>query len=343
MKRFLEKRSLAHGMFVSFFFLFSFFVAPLAFAQEAPVLEIPIPGLEFSEITIAPGEQVNIPWIAEYLNALYRFSIIAAAVASTVVIMIGGLLWLTAAGNQATIGRAKEYIIGALMGLIISLGSYFILAQINPRLVDFNNIKIQTVGATCGSFDVTSAAQEQCAEMSPALTMFLLCFGNALRTSGMSEDKVTITSISAGGDVSSIEKTGYDNCRYNYKDSSCKTGHRPDSCHFGGPPDSICSDGSYAVDISATKQSDDNKTGNDKKLAQIAIDNCKDKGTFRLNSIYGPNGKWSNEEPDVKKPYPARAYDTTIDKDKKMQDDHQTHLHISVNPPSGTCKCDSVQ
>lgn len=115
-----------------------------------PALEIPIPDLRFSRVILTEddvsGERtLDIPFIADYISALYRYAIGVAAVLATVMIMIGGLQYLMAGGDATRVSNAKKRITDAVIGLLLSLGTYMILVAINPDLVSLKNIKVKLV------------------------------------------------------------------------------------------------------------------------------------------------------------------------------------------------------
>lgn len=87
-------------------------------------IQIHIPGLE--------GTQVRN--LGQYIQVIYVWAVRIAAVLAVVVIMVGGLLWLTSGGAER-LGKAKELIGNAVIGLLITVGSYLILQTINPDLV----------------------------------------------------------------------------------------------------------------------------------------------------------------------------------------------------------------
>ena len=121
---------------------------------KIPELQIKIPTLEggLGEVRVEKiGGQtfVTIPWIANYIGAIYKFGVIAAATLAAVMIMFGGFMWIIAAGSPERITKAKNYIFGATIGLIIALGSYTALEVINPQLIKPGEIKIPTVSAIC--------------------------------------------------------------------------------------------------------------------------------------------------------------------------------------------------
>ena len=122
-----------------------------------PVLEIPIPGIKFSDLTVN-GQEMSIPWIAQYISGIYYFALYAGAILAVVVIMGAGFVWLTSQGNQSTIGRAKEYISNALIGILILLGSYALLYNINPQLVELAALKI--ISFTGGAFVYNTTSSE---------------------------------------------------------------------------------------------------------------------------------------------------------------------------------------
>jgi hypothetical protein len=123
-----------------------FFALPALAETEAfrPRLSISIPTFSFSEITRAGGT-VTIPWLAEYANGAYKFAIGAAGLLAVVMMMYGGVRWLTAGGDSGRVTIAKDHIKNAAVGLVIVLGAYVILLTVSPDLVSFKPITITTV------------------------------------------------------------------------------------------------------------------------------------------------------------------------------------------------------
>ncbi|MBI5230534.1 MAG: hypothetical protein HY981_04530 [Candidatus Magasanikbacteria bacterium] len=116
----------------------------------APSLAINIPGFKgFSspqpQQEEAGGGVVYVSYLAEYLAALYRFLISIAGVISAVMIMVGGFQWIISGGNSAQRSSALERIKGALVGLVLVIGSYLVLYIINPDLVRFQSLRIPVV------------------------------------------------------------------------------------------------------------------------------------------------------------------------------------------------------
>ncbi len=98
-------------------------------------LQVNIPGLT----NINPQEGTSA--IGEYIKAIYNYAIGIVGILAALVIMLGGVIWLTAGGNTGRIDNAKSWITAGLTGLVIALSSYAILYTINPDLVDLQTTK----------------------------------------------------------------------------------------------------------------------------------------------------------------------------------------------------------
>ncbi|HRY82522.1 MAG TPA: hypothetical protein P5232_02385 [Candidatus Moranbacteria bacterium] len=83
------------------------------------------------------GRPENFP---AYLMAIYKFGLWAIGMCAVFMIMIGGYMYLTSAGNNTQTGKAKGIITDAIAGLILALVSYLLLYTINPDLVIFTSI-----------------------------------------------------------------------------------------------------------------------------------------------------------------------------------------------------------
>jgi hypothetical protein len=107
--------------------------------------QISIPGSGFTK-GIEYKIEENTKTIGTYITSIYNYLLAIVGLLSTIVLMAAGIIWMTAAGNTERISLAKNFIIGALTGLLLLLLSYILLKTINPNLVDFkpsdvNNIK----------------------------------------------------------------------------------------------------------------------------------------------------------------------------------------------------------
>lgn len=113
-----------------------------------PSLEINIPQLTFADISNTLDSEGNIylPWIGEYISAVYRFAMVAISIMAVIMIIIQGVR-ISASGGKDVAASYKK--IGtAMVGLLIAWGSYAILYNINPELVKFKALKIKYIETT---------------------------------------------------------------------------------------------------------------------------------------------------------------------------------------------------
>lgn len=117
-------------------------------SARKPVLEINIPGLNFSDIGSTTDETgatyFYIAWLPELISALYKFLLAVVSIVAVVVIIIQGLRVVASGGGEGKTTAYKK-IFQAVMGLFIAWGSYAILFTINPALVQFNALKVKVV------------------------------------------------------------------------------------------------------------------------------------------------------------------------------------------------------
>lgn len=108
--------------------------------------QVEIPGFEFGPSgEVAVGEydssdKMKSDLLARYLKALYDYGLGIAAILAALILMSGGVLWLTSGGNDSKITQAKELIIGSISGLLVLFFSWMLLNTINPALLQFKTI-----------------------------------------------------------------------------------------------------------------------------------------------------------------------------------------------------------
>ena len=91
------------------------------------------------------GKCLQVPWIGQYIGAIYRYGVAFAAVLAMLMITIGGVLWLTSAGSPERVNSAKSFVVSAITGLGLALFSFVILYTVNPRLVALEPLVVPTV------------------------------------------------------------------------------------------------------------------------------------------------------------------------------------------------------
>lgn len=111
-------------------------LAVLSLPAISMALELQYPsfgGFNMQEIAANPAENLN-----KLIGWFYYFIVAVAGLSAFVMLVWGGVQWLTSAGNPTKINEAKERITSALLGLLIILGSWLILQIINPDLTVLN-------------------------------------------------------------------------------------------------------------------------------------------------------------------------------------------------------------
>ena len=137
-----------------------------------PNLNIDIPGagsLFGGGQIVTEGEEkyFYLPYIGEYVSALYNYVLGIVGILAVVVIIFAGGIWLTAGGSPERIKTAQEYIFGAVTGVVLAFGSYLILYTINPDLVRFDAVKVEVIknipleGSGFGGYDAMPGDDER--------------------------------------------------------------------------------------------------------------------------------------------------------------------------------------
>lgn len=78
------------------------------------------------------------------VNILVEVIIGILGLGAVIMIVIGGMSYMSAGGDIGKTGKAREQIWNAILGLLIALGSFIILNTINPNLLNVNP-RIETV------------------------------------------------------------------------------------------------------------------------------------------------------------------------------------------------------
>ncbi len=132
---------------------------------DLPELQVSIPGLKFDEVNCVNNSAGNftcsIFWISNYVSAIYNYALTVAGILAAIMLMAGGLLWLTSGGDASKISKAKTLIGGSVTGLVILFSAYMILYEINPELTKLKPI---VVGEVSDNMNVMVASGSDSAE-----------------------------------------------------------------------------------------------------------------------------------------------------------------------------------
>ena len=114
---------------------------------KKPILAIKIPTLSgFSDIksNIDAQGYLHLPYIGEYLAAIYKFAMVAASIVAVGMLIKKGFDIAISGGGE---GKTEGYkrIGQIIIGVALMWGSYAILYNVNPELVEFKALKIKYI------------------------------------------------------------------------------------------------------------------------------------------------------------------------------------------------------
>jgi len=112
-------------------------------------LQIPIDTRKgFSTQELKDGKAIGM-----YFGDIYRWVTGAVGILAMLVFAYAGLLWLTARGEDSQVKQAQKLLVDSIAGITLVLGSYVILATINPNLVKLPALKVKEITAVEFSYD----------------------------------------------------------------------------------------------------------------------------------------------------------------------------------------------
>ncbi|MFA5024555.1 MAG: pilin [Patescibacteria group bacterium] len=113
--------------------------------------QIPINGLILNNGSAQVGTykeatgKMSSDLLSRYIKAIYNYGLGIAGILAAIVLMGGGILWLTSGGESSRITQAKDLIIGSITGLIILFCSWIILNTVNPNLLSFKLLETTVI------------------------------------------------------------------------------------------------------------------------------------------------------------------------------------------------------
>jgi hypothetical protein len=124
-----------HALFVLFMLLFSLSMASMpALAFDGGLNETANVAKDKGGPSFDPASNQNKKDISERVGEIIGLALSYVGVIFFVLIVYGGLQWMTAQGNDQKVAKSKELIINATIGLIIVLSAYAITSFIGNSL-----------------------------------------------------------------------------------------------------------------------------------------------------------------------------------------------------------------
>ncbi len=115
------------------------------------------------EVPIGQTEGLTSPsntLLIVYIQLIYQFIIAGIGVIAAAVIVYHGVRWALAAGNEGIIGKSKEGIVSAIIGVVLALLSYVILNALNPALVSSEPLVITKIAETAATESTGDAGED---------------------------------------------------------------------------------------------------------------------------------------------------------------------------------------
>src|SRR3989344_2836955 len=86
-----------------------------------------IPAVVFAQEKIVPSNIAGIDNVLTIIRAVIRFILVVAFILAFIFLLIGGIRWITAGGDEKGVASARNMITAALIGLVIVLVSYALI------------------------------------------------------------------------------------------------------------------------------------------------------------------------------------------------------------------------
>lgn len=111
-------------------------------------LALSLPSLAYA-VDLVPTEISPIQNIIKVVQGVIRFILIVAFVLAFIFLIIGGIRWITAGGDEKAVAGARGMITGALIGLVIVLVAYALIRTVeiffNVSIITGTNFQIPVV------------------------------------------------------------------------------------------------------------------------------------------------------------------------------------------------------
>jgi len=205
-------------------FILVFFAVPL-FSQAADTTAPATSAnnaFNYTPMEKIPGfETETVGNFYTYIQAVYKFGIWAVGISALLMISIGGFMYITSAGNNTAMEKAKGVITDAVIGLVLALTAYLLLYIINPDLVKIKPLPIIPAKAPTAQPPVGGPPLAPTPAKPPAGTF--TCIGgncsqidNEIQNNASNVNSNILKSILVGGEGcnKSLSTDGFGSCGY---------------------------------------------------------------------------------------------------------------------------------
>jgi len=100
-----------------------------------------------------PGVSGSVSGPSQYIQAIFTYGLSIVGITALLALVIGGFRYLSSGENETRKTSGKEWIWGAIAGLILMLCSYLILWTINPELVTLREPSLQEIAIKMESWE----------------------------------------------------------------------------------------------------------------------------------------------------------------------------------------------
>ncbi len=105
---------------------------------------VALPGVDSLDQAKLENKVLTVPYLAQYIAAIQKLAIGFGLIAAAIMIVWGGFKYIVS-GTGAAVQSGKQVILDAIIGLVILLSSYALLANINPDTATLRSLQIPFV------------------------------------------------------------------------------------------------------------------------------------------------------------------------------------------------------
>lgn len=117
-----------------------------------PLAALAFPAVAFAQPIVPPAlETVARNNIVDIVRAIIQFILVVAFVLAFIMLLIGGIRWITAGGDEKAVASARNMITAALIGLVIVLVAFALIKLVET----FFGVSIISGGVTIPTIENT--------------------------------------------------------------------------------------------------------------------------------------------------------------------------------------------